>query len=86
MFKKEKNKEIKHTAVYPKELVRRIILLCSNEGDIVLDPFAGSGTTLVMANRLGRQWIGYEINPDYKEIINWRLANEGQSLIRWLNS
>lgn len=77
-------RKIKHTAVYPKELVRRVILLCSNEGDTVLDPFAGSGTTLVVANSLGRKWIGYEINADYKEIIRWRLAKEGQTLTPWL--
>ena len=77
-------KKIKHTAVYPEELVKRIILLCSNKGDVVLDPFAGSGTTLVVANKLGRRWIGYEINPEYKVIIDWRLKTEGSSLVRWL--
>jgi DNA modification methylase len=77
-------KKVKHTAVYPNELVERIVLLCSNEGNIVLDPFAGSGTTLIVANKLGRQWIGYEINPDYKVIIDWRLKNEGGSLSPWL--
>lgn len=81
-----KERKIKHTAVYPKELVRRIILLCSNKRDIVLDPFAGSGTTLVVANVLGRGWIGYEINPDYKEIIRYRLSMEGESLSPWLPS
>jgi len=80
-----KERKIKHTAVYPKELVKRIILLCSNESNVILDPFAGSGTTLVVANRLGRKWIGYEINSDYKEIIRWRLAKEGQSLAPWLS-
>ena len=77
-------REIKHTAVYPNELVRRIILLCSNKGDLVLDPFAGSGTTLVVANFLGRQWIGYELNPDYRAIIEWRLKNEAESLLAWV--
>ena len=79
-----KERKIKHTAVYPKELVRRIILLCSNKRDIILDPFAGSGTTLVVANLLGRGWIGYEINTDYKKIIRYRLAMEGKSLSPWL--
>ena len=77
-------KKIKHTAVYPEELVKRIILLCSNKGDVVLDPFVGSGTTLVVANKLGRRWIGYEINPEYKVIIDWRLKTEGSSLVPWL--
>lgn len=74
-------RNIRHTAMYPDELVRRIILLCSNEEDIVLDPFVGSGTTLSVANSLGRQWIGYELNPDYKPIINLRLKQEGSSLL-----
>lgn len=56
--------------------MERIILLCSNEGDVVLDPFVRSGTTLVVANKVGRQRIGYEINPDYEVIIDWRLKNE----------
>jgi len=77
-------KKIKHTAVYPEELVKRIILLCSNKEDIVLDPFVGSGTTVVVANKLGRRWIGYEVNPEYKVIIDWRLKNEGSSLAPWL--
>lgn len=79
-----RNKKIKHTAIYPEELVRRIVLLCTNTRDVVLDPFTGSGTTLVVAHRLGRRWVGYEINPDYKEVINFRLRNEGVSLLPWV--
>lgn len=79
-------RKVKHTAIYPNELVERIILLCSDEGDIVLDPFVGSGTTIVVANKLARQWIGYEINPEYKVIIDWRLKNEGTSLSPWLTT
>jgi len=78
-----KERNIEHTAIFPEELVKRISLLCSKPNDVVLDPFAGSGTTVVVANKLGRQWIGYELNPEYKEIIKWRLANEGQSLLPW---
>lgn len=77
-----KNKKIKHTAIYPKELVRRIILLTTNEGDFVLDPFAGSGTTLVVANKLSRGWIGYELNPNYVKIIKYRLNAEGTRIIK----
>ncbi|MDQ3331676.1 MAG: site-specific DNA-methyltransferase, partial [Planctomycetota bacterium] len=43
----------------------RIIQSCSNEGDVVLDPFAGSGTTLAVAKKLGRQWLGYDMSTDY---------------------
>ncbi|MSP65019.1 MAG: site-specific DNA-methyltransferase [Bacteroidetes bacterium] len=67
---------IEHTAVYPDELVRRIIELCSKPGDLVLDPFAGSGTTLSTANKLGRKWIGYELNKDYNQLIEWKLKSD----------
>ena len=46
----------------------------SNEGQIILDPFIGSGTTAVVAKMLGRNYIGIEINPDYCKIAEQRLA------------
>lgn len=55
----------KHPTQKPEELLRKFILAASNPGDIILDPFAGSGTTLVVAEQLGRQWIGCEINSEY---------------------
>lgn len=57
----------------PEKLLERIIKVSSNPNDIVLDPFAGSGTTLVVAEKLGRKWIGIDINPKSKEIINKRI-------------
>ena len=80
-----KEREIKHTAIYPNELVRRVVLLCSRPKDVVLDPFAGSGTTLVVANQLGRRWVGFELNPDYKKIIDFRLTREGTTLNGWIS-
>lgn len=56
----------------PVELVQRIIGVSSNPGDIVLDPFAGSGTSLVVAKAMGRQAIGIELNPDYAAIASMR--------------
>lgn len=56
----------------PTELVQRIIGVSSNPGDIVLDPFAGSGTSLVVAKAMGRGAIGIELNPDYAEIASLR--------------
>ena len=57
----------------PKELLKRIIELFSNEGDIVADFFCGSGTSVVVAKELGRQYIGCDINPRAIEITNKRL-------------
>jgi len=56
-----------HPAAFPRELARRCILLGSNEGQIVLDPFGGSGTTGIVANELHRKAIIIELNPTYAE-------------------
>jgi site-specific DNA-methyltransferase (adenine-specific) len=61
-------------AAFPESLARDHILSWSNEGDVVLDPFAGSGTTCKMARAMGRRYVGIEINPDYCEICRKRLA------------
>jgi len=58
----------------PRELVERIIRVSSNPGDTILDPFAGSGTTLAVAARLGRSGIGCELNPDYVKLAEERIA------------
>ena len=57
----------------PLALLRRIITLASNAGDLVLDPFCGSGTTLVAARQLGRRWIGIDINPQAIALARARL-------------
>ena len=63
----------KHPAIFPEALAADHIRSWSNEGDTVLDPFSGSGTTCKMAKKLGRHWIGIEINPEYIEISNKRM-------------
>ena len=63
-----------HFAVFPEKIPALCIRASSKEGDIVLDPFLGSGTTALVAEKLGRRWIGIEANPDYIEIANRRLA------------
>ena len=63
-----------HPAVYPIKLARDHILSWSNEGDVVLDPFAGSGTTCLAARDAGRKYVGIEIYSEYIEIINRRLG------------
>jgi len=63
-----------HPAPFPLGLARDHILSWSNEGDVVLDPFAGSGTTCLAARDAGRRYVGIEINAEYVEIINRRLG------------
>ncbi|PKK83458.1 MAG: DNA methylase N-4 [candidate division Zixibacteria bacterium HGW-Zixibacteria-1] len=58
-----------HLAMFPEELPRRLIKMFSFVGDTVLDPFLGSGTTILAAKNLQRNSIGYEINQDFKEVI-----------------
>ena len=62
-----------HPAIFPEAIARDHILSWSNEGDIVLDPFSGSGTTAKMAKHNGRRFIGIEVNPEYVEISEKRL-------------
>lgn len=71
-------KQENHPAPFPEELPRRCIRLYSFVGDTVLDPFAGSGTTLKVARELGRNSVGYEINPDYEDIIRKKLGATGK--------
>lgn len=65
-----------HFAVYPTALVEPCILAGSREGDTVLDPFSGSGTTGVVALRNGRNYLGCELNPDYAEISRKRISDD----------
>lgn len=61
-----------HPAAFPRELARRCILLGSREGDIIIDPFGGSGTTGIAANELNRKAVLIELNPVYVEIVKKR--------------
>lgn len=62
-----------HPAVYPEFLVQELLMLTTQENDVVLDPFIGTGTTAAVAKRMGRHYIGFEINPDYCEIARKRV-------------
>jgi len=66
-----------HFATFPPALVEPCILAGSDPGDRVLDPFFGSGTVGLVARRLGRRFVGIEINPDYVALARARLAAEG---------
>jgi hypothetical protein len=61
----------------PEELLERVILSSSREGDVVLDPFAGCGTALVVAHRLKRHWVGIDISPTACNLMKRRLAKVG---------
>jgi site-specific DNA-methyltransferase (cytosine-N4-specific) len=64
-----------HFATFPVELVEQCLLLATVAGDVVLDPFMGSGTTMLAAARLGRPSIGIDLNPAYVEIARRRLQD-----------
>ena len=65
-----------HFAVFPEKIPEMCIKAGTKEGDVVLDPFMGSGTTANVAKRLGRKWIGIEINPEYSKFIRVKTAQE----------
>lgn len=68
-----------HEAMFPEELPRRLIRMFTVAGDVVLDPFLGSGTTAQAALLLGRSAVGYEINPEFRPLIEERLKGEGSA-------
>ena len=70
----EPDRHSKHPAPFPIELPTNIIKCCSKEGDVVYDPFMGSGTVALAARNLGRHWIGSDNNPDYIKMTEQRLG------------
>lgn len=70
-----------HIAMFPEELPRRLIKMFAFQGDTVLDPFMGSGTTNLAARNLGRHSVGYEINPEFVEIAKQKLGVNQPDLV-----
>lgn len=68
-------KQQQHPAPFPEQLAQNCVLLSTQPNDVVLDPFMGSGTTAVVAQQLGRQYVGFEIDPAYIEIARQRLES-----------
>jgi len=66
-----------HFATFPPDLIKPCILAGSAPGDIVLDPFLGSGTTAMVAQSLGRRWVGVELNETYKALQDERISQYG---------
>ena len=68
-----------HFAVFPEELITPCVLAGSEKNDIILDPFMGSGTTAMVAKKLGRYYLGCELHRDYSNLIEERLPNDSLS-------
>ncbi len=80
-----KNEKREHEAQKPLDLIEYLIKLTTQENQIVLDPFMGSGTTAVAAKRLGRQYVGYELNSQYHNICKNRLSGTTKEDITIMN-
>ncbi len=68
-----------HPAQKPLKIIERIVLSSSDPGDLVLDPFLGSGTTAVVARQHGRNWLGIESNPAYVKLARQRLITKSET-------
>jgi len=68
--------KLKHPAMFPLELCSRLIEIYTKKGDVILDPFMGSGSTIVAARDLERKGIGLDVNPDYVELARKRVAQQ----------
>ena len=80
------NEKTPHPTQKPEELLRKLILASSSEGDLVLDPFSGSGTTAVVASQLHRQWLACDENPEYNQWATQRLdsINHARTVEQWM--
>lgn len=72
----ESAKKVGHPAPFPVELPYRLIQLYTFTGDLVLDPFMGSGSTAMAARRAGRKYLGYEVDPAYIQLAEQRIATD----------
>jgi site-specific DNA-methyltransferase (adenine-specific) len=75
-------KNCPHPAIYPEYIIRELLNLLTREEDIVVDPFVGSGTTAIACKKLGRKYIGFDINPEYCEYARKRLETT-QARLTW---
>ena len=74
----DRDKNNTHPAQWPEPLASWLLKLCSRKGGVIVDPFMGSGTTAVAAKLHGRQYVGFEINPDYIKIAENRIAKTSE--------
>lgn len=80
IHKNLEEKRSKHPALFPAALVRRLLEIFSQKGYKILDPFLGSGSTLIEAQRLGMEGLGFEISPDYIKLFEKRLKEENVTI------
>ena len=80
------NEKTPHPTQKPEELLRKLILASSSEGDLELDPFSGSGTTAVVASQLHRQWLACDENPEYNQWATQRLdsIDHARTVEQWM--
>jgi site-specific DNA-methyltransferase (adenine-specific) len=79
---RHKKRRDEHPCQLPVHLLERLLLMSSDEGDIVLDPFVGTGTTAIAAKKLGRKYIGIDIDQKYVEITNKKLEEAVPTIIK----
>lgn len=78
----ESARRVQHPAPFPSELPERVIRLYTYEDDLVLDPFMGSGSTLVAAARTGRRYVGYDLDAEYVAIARSRVSEVAEAIAR----
>lgn len=79
------NEKTPHPTQKPEELLRKIVLASSNPGDLIIDPFLGSGTTVVVAEQLQRRWMGCDISVEYCQWAKERIESvENRSIEEWI--
>jgi DNA modification methylase len=78
------SRELLNTIQKPEKLIERIVKASSNEGDLVLDPFSGVGTTFAVCKKLNRSFIGFEMNPEFVEITRNRIREIETEKAYWL--
>jgi DNA modification methylase len=76
VVKTPEENRLRHPAMFPVELCKRLIEIYTRKGDIVLDPFMGSGSTIVAARGLGRRGIGLDVNPEFVKLAKRRLSQQ----------
>jgi len=89
IWKINPNTHSKHPAPFPVELAEKVIKYYSFKGDVVMDPFAGSGTVAVACSKLDRRFVLFEINPNYLQIIQDEITKANSSIaeeILWVNT